>query len=100
MKTYKLNHHEYVNLVRYFAVFSDDYAHESTFNILMDLLTVKFDSTNLYFEVPEKLMQRIAIANLCDMALIQFRDSNGEIDYAGLGDYSKDVLQSIIYHHI
>jgi len=100
MKTYKLNHHEYTKIVRNLAVITDDYGHESTINLLMDLLHVKFDYTNLYFEVPERLMQKVAVINMIDFSLLQLRDSNNEIDYAMLGDYSKDVLLSIIYQHI
>jgi hypothetical protein len=100
MTTYKLNHHEYIKIIRSLAVITDDYGHESTINLLMDLLHVKFDPANLYFEVPTKLMQKIAIVNMCDFSLLQLRDSAGDIDYAGLGDNSKDVILSIIYHHI
>lgn len=100
MKTYKLNHHEYTKLARRMAQHSNLFAHESTLDILMDLLYVKFDAANLYFEVPEKLMQRMAIANMCEMCLAQLRDSGGEIDYADLGDYSIDVINSILYNFI
>lgn len=100
MKTYKLNHHEYTKIIRNIAVITDDYGHESTINLLMDLLHVKFDYNHLYFEVPENLMQKVAIVNMIDMSLIQLRDSAGDIDYAMLGEYSKDVLLSIIYQRI
>lgn len=100
MKTYKLNHHEYTKIVRSLASITDDYGHESTISLLMDLLHVKFDYANLYFEVPENLMQKVAVVNMIDFSILQFRDSGGDIDYAMLGDYSKDVLLSIIYQHI
>ena len=100
MKTYKLNHHEYTKIIRNLATITDDYGHESTIQLLMDLLHVKFDYANLYFEVPENLMQKVAIVNMIDFSIIQLHDSAGDIDYAMLGDYSNDVLLSIIYHHI
>lgn len=100
MKTYKLDHTEYVRLVRDLAALSNYQDHESVLMLLLDLLAVPYDDKNCYFEVHEKLMQCIAIANLCDMAFVQYRDSCGEIDYAGLGDNSKSVLMSIFINHI
>lgn len=100
MKMYKLDHAEYVRIVRTCATIADDYPHESTLNILMDLLHVRFDYENLFFEVPEDLMRRVAIANMCDMAIIQFNDSDGDIDYAMLGNYSKPVLLNILYQYL
>lgn len=100
MKTYKLNHHEYTKIIRNLAVITDDYGHESTISLLMDLLHVKFDYANLYFEVPENLMQKVAIVNMVDFSILQYKDSAGDIDYAMLGNYSKDVLLSIIYQRI
>lgn len=100
MKTYKLNHVEYANLIRHLTVLSDEQSHESVLMLLLELLKVPYDYKNCYFEVREKLMQCIAIANLCNMALIQYNDSHGEIDYACLGDNSKSVLLSIFINHI
>ena len=97
MPKYLLNHKQYAMLVRRCAEINEDYPHESTLNIMLDLLHVQYDYNEGIFDIPEKLMHKIAIANLCDMALLQFRDTNGEIDYAGLNVYSKSVLSSIIY---
>ena len=93
---YKLNHHEYVSIVRRLADIIEWHQIESVKEMIMELLRVRFDDKNLYFEIPEDLMQRIAIVNLCDMSLIQMKDSCGEIDYADLGDHSKRVLCSIL----
>lgn len=93
---YKLSHHEYVNIVRRLADIVKWHESESIKEMIMEILRVKFDDKNLYFEIPEDLMQRIAIVNMCDMSLIQMKDSCGEIDYADLGDYSKRVLRSIL----
>ena len=93
---YKLNHHEYVTMLRYLADTVKWQDTEALKEILMELLDVKYDYKNCYFEVPEELMQQVAIVNMCNMALTQFNDSNGEIDYACLGDHSKRVLWSIL----
>lgn len=96
MNVYRLNHSEYVKLIRQCAEINEFFPGEGVLNVLLDLARVRFDYTNLYFEVPKELMQRIAIMSLCDMALIQYRDSKGEIDYAYLGNYSEMVLNSIL----
>ena len=94
--SYKLAHHEYVNILRRLADIIKWHESEAIKEMIMELLRVRFDNKNLYFEVPEDLMQRIAIANMCDMSLMQMKDSGGEIDYADLGDHSKRVLWSIL----
>ena len=96
MNTYRLNHNEYVKLIRHCSDINDYHPGEGPLNVLLDLTRVNFDFANLYFEVPKELMRRIAIMSLCDMALIQYRDTRGEIDYAFLGDYSEPVLNSIL----
>jgi len=100
MPTYKLNHHEYTKIIRYCHSIYKEIICESTLSVILELLDVHFDHNNLYFEVPEHLMQRIAILNMCDMTLIQYNDSNGDIDYAMLGEHSKTVINSIINHLI
>ena len=94
--TYKLNHAEYVNILRRLADIVKWHDSQAIKEMITELLRVHFDDKNIYFEVHEDLMQRIAIVNMCDMSLIQFKDSCGEIDYADLGDYSKRVLYSIL----
>jgi len=96
MKYYKLNHYEYTKLIRDFAYITDRYASTDTIDMLIELAQVKFDDKNLYFEVSESLMQRIAVANICDMAFVQLHDSDGEIDYAGLGNLSELILRNIV----
>ena len=96
MKEYLLDICEYTKITRHCASIADDYPHEAILNILMDLLHARYDYGSEYYVVPESLMQRIAIANLCDMALIQYHDTRGEIDYAFLGRDSESVLASIL----
>lgn len=97
MQKYLLDHYRYANLVRRCAEINEDYPHENTLDILLDLLHVEYDHKSCFFEVPTKLMQKITIANLCDIALLQLRDTHGEIDYAGLNESSRSVLLDIIY---
>ncbi len=94
--TYKLNHYEYANILRRLADIIKWHESEAIKDMINELLRVQYDDKNLYFEVHEDLMQRIAIVNMCDMSLIQMKDSGGEIDYADLGDHSKRVLNSIL----
>lgn len=93
---YRLDHADYTKLLRICANMADGFRYRDLTDIYIELGQVKFDYKNLYFEVPEDLMCRIAILNMCDMALIQYRDSRGEIDYAGLGDFSEVTLDTII----
>lgn len=100
MPTLKVSCEEYTRLVRSCVTMLDDYSHESTFNVLIELLHAKHDYHTNTFDVSKKLMQKIAIMNLCDMAIIQLRDSGGECDYANLGENSKSILLSIMYEVI
>ena len=95
---YKLNHHEYTNIVRRLADIIKWHESEAIREMIIELLRVRYDDKNLYFEVHEDLMQRIAIVNMCDMSLMQMKDSGCEIDYAYLGDHSKRVLSSILHN--
>ncbi len=96
MKEYLLDHKEYVKQVRMCASIADGCTPDAVRDVLMDLLTVRYDYKAEYFIVPENLMQKLAIINLCDMALIQYRDTRGEIDYAYLGHDSEAILDSIL----
>ena len=92
--TYKLDHHEYINIAKRLADVIKWHESETSNEVLLELLRVRCDEGG-YFKVPKHLMQRIAIINMCDMALTQLNDSCGEIDYADLGDHSKEILLSI-----
>lgn len=94
--TYKLNHHEYVKIVRCCAEIAKYHESEAIKDMVLELLSVHYDRAECYFEVSRDLMQRVAIINMCNMSLIQMQDSCGEIDYANLGYYSKSVLHSIL----
>lgn len=96
MKYYKLDHAAYVKLIRRCAEITEGFASNGSCENLLELARVRFDYENLYFEVPEYLMQSIAVANMCEMAIMQYQDTHGEIDYADLGDFSYDILRSII----
>ena len=94
--TYKLNHKEYTNIVRRCAEISKYHDSESVKDLVFELLDVQYDYANCYFELSEDLMQRVAIVNMCNMALVQYNDSNGDIDYTGLDEYNKPVLIHIL----
>jgi hypothetical protein len=94
--TYKLNHHEYVNIVRRLADVVKWHESEAVNELTLELLRVQYDCKNCYFEVSEDLMQRVAIVNMCDMSLMQMQDSKGEVDYADLGHHSIIVLNNIL----
>lgn len=95
--TYKLNHNEYTSIVRRCAEISNHTESEAVKDLVFELLDVKYDYMNCYFELSEDLMQRVAIANLCNMALVHYNDSNGDIDYTGLDEYNKPVLTHIMH---
>lgn len=94
--TYKLNHAEYLRILSHCTSAHQYHAFGGTQQLLMDLLQCNVMSIDDTIEIPEKLMRRVAILNLCDMAYIQHRDSGGEIDYTGLGEYSFDVINNIL----
>lgn len=93
---YKLTHAEYLRILSHCTSAHQFHAFGGTQQLLMDLLQCNIMSIDDTIEIPERLMRRVAILNLCDMAYIQHRDSCGEIDYAGLGERSLDVLDSIL----
>lgn len=93
---YKLTHAEYLRILSHCTTAHQFHMFGGTQQLLMDLLQCNVMSIDDTIEIPEKLMRRVAILNMCDMAYIQYRDSCGEIDYAGLGEYSLDVLNSIL----
>lgn len=93
---YIINRDKYLQFIRNLANIIDRYDGNDPTDMLIELAQVKSDYASQHYEVYESLAQRIAVANVCDMALIQFRDSNGELDYAGLGNYSERILRNII----
>lgn len=91
-----VNYDEYMKLVSNCIELHRAYDSEGTLNLLNMALMSKHNNTTKSFIVDEALLHNLAVANLCDMALIQFRDSGGEIDYACLNERSVAVLAAII----
>lgn len=93
-----MNHYltptEYTKLMRNIADLASAYDYDTLRLLFIEL--GKIPEEDGIYVISEQLMARIAIINLCDMALIQHRDSNGEIDYAFLGRHSQDITEAII----
>lgn len=87
---------EYMELIRNCISLHCIYNRSSTLDLVTQITKSTHNDICKAFMVDESLLQRIAIANLCDMALMQLDDSKGEVDYAGLGRYSYTALNSII----
>ena len=93
---YKLQNKEYVKIARRLADVIKWHDSEAAKETLIEFLHVRHDEKTDCFDVPEHLMQRIAIINICDMALTQLKDSCGEVDYAYLGLHSDAILSNIL----
>lgn len=93
MKHY-LTSTEYIKLMRNIADLASAYNYDTLRLLFIEL--GKTPEEDGIYAISEQLMTRIAIINLCDMALIQHRDSNGEIDYAFLGRHSPDITENLI----
>lgn len=93
---YKVTRDEYLNILAYCTDIHRTHMFGATQQLLMDLLEINSRQSGDTFIIPERLMRRVAVANLCDMCHIQYRDSNGEIDYACLGRHTIDVIHSIL----
>lgn len=93
---YYLTHAEYLRILARCTTAHQFHMFGSTQQLLIDLLQCNVMSTDGLIEIPETLMRRVAILNMCDMAYIQHRDSCGELDYAGLDKHSLDVLDGIL----
>lgn len=91
-----ISYEEYLDLLTECISLHKGYNNESTLKLLNKALEPTHNSVSKTIMVDDYLLRNIAIANLCSMALIQLRDSNGEIDYAGLGNHSEEVLNHIL----
>ena len=94
---YKLNYVDYTAMVSRLKKCADYFESNAIRNVVSELLQLKYDCRSIYIEVPERLMKAVAIINLCEMGIVQMRDSNGEIDYADCGEHSTDVLMAILH---
>ena len=94
---YRLSYVEYAAMVSRLKKCSDYFESEAIRNVVSELLQLICDRQSLCIEVPERLMKVVAIINMCEMSIVQFRDSNGEIDYADCGEHSTDVLMAILH---
>jgi len=92
----KVTYEEYLRILRYCTDIHHTHMFGNTQGLLIDLLDANTYSTDGTLVIPERLMRRVAIANLCDMCLVQYRDSGGEIDYAGLGVHTVDIINNIL----
>ena len=93
---YKVNFVEYAEMISRLRKCANCFESDAIRNVVTDLLQLRCNSRKLSVEIPERLMKAVAIINMCEMSLIQMRDSNGEIDYADCGEHSADVLMSIL----
>lgn len=96
MDTYAVTHAEYLRLLRFINDVKHTHMYGSLQCLLNDLVDCNVYRTDGMIDVPERLMRRVAIACMCDMSLVQYNDSNGEIDYACLGKYSVDILDKLL----
>ena len=94
---YKLSYVDYTAMVSRLKKCADYFESDAIRNVVSELLQLKYDCRSIYIEVPERLMKAVAIINLCEMGIVQMRDSNGEIDYADCGEHSTDVLMAILH---
>jgi hypothetical protein len=94
---YRLSYVDYAAMVSRLKNCADYFESEAIRNVVSELLQLIYDCQSLYIEVPERLMKAVAIINMCEMSIVQFRDSNGEIDYADCGEHSTDVLMAILH---
>lgn len=93
MKQY-LTPTEYVKLMRNLANLASATKLDVLQTLLIELAQVP-DDDGIY-ELSEQLIARIAIVNMCNATLDQYHASNGEVDYALLGRYSQDIVESIM----
>lgn len=93
---YKLDRAEYLRILSQCTTIHQFHMFGRTQQLLMDLLECNVKSIDDTIEIPEELMRRIAILNMCDMAYIQLRDSNGEIDYTGMGCYAYRIIDNVL----
>ena len=96
MNYYTVTRDEYLQLLRSCTSLHHTHMFSHTQSLIMDLLDVNTYAASDTFDIPEKLMHRIAIANMCDRSLEMHHDSCGEIDFAGLNERSTQVLNDIL----
>lgn len=95
--TYRLSYVDYVAMVNRLKNCANYFESAAIRNVTSELLQLRYDCRSIYIDVPERLMKAVAIINLCEMGIIQMRDSNGELDYADCGVHSTDVLMAILH---
>lgn len=93
---YSVTCEEYLQLLRYCTELHHTHMFGRTQALIMDLLDVNMNRRSVTFIIPDELMHRIAIANMCDRSLEMHHDSGGEIDFAGLDKRSVQVLNDIL----
>lgn len=93
---YYVNHEEYLRILSFCTGIYRTHKYAYVLDLLMEVLDINARQYDEMYVISERLMRRIAIANLCDMGIMQYEDSNGECDYAGLGIHSTSVLKSIL----
>ena len=91
-----VTHEEYLQLLRLCTDIHHMHMFGRTQVLIMDLLDINATQNGDTYVIPEKLMQRIAIAAMCDRSLEMHHDSGGEIDFAGLDKRSTQVLNDIL----
>lgn len=94
---YKLRYVDYAAMISRLKKCADYFESDAIRNVASELLQLRYNCQSLYINVPERLMKVVAIINMCEMSIIQNRDSNGEIDYADCGEHSTDVLMKILH---
>lgn len=94
---YRVSYVEYAAMVSRLRKIAEYFESEAINRVVDKLLRLGYSTQSLYIAVPERLMKAVAIINMCEMSIVQFRDSNGEIDYADCGEHSTDVLMAILH---
>lgn len=93
---YRVSYVEYAAMVSRLRKSAEYFESEAINRVVDKLLRLGYSTQSLYIAVPEGLMKAVAIINMCEMSIVQFRDSNGEIDYADCGSHSISVLMEIL----
>lgn len=93
---YNVTIQEYLRIMSYVYGIHKRYLFVCTQQLLTDLLEINYHQHGDTLVIPERLMRRVAVANLCDMCIIQYEDSKGEIDYAGIGSNTIEVVKAIL----
>lgn len=94
---YRVSYVEYAAMISRLRKIAEHFESEAIDRVVDKLLQLRYTTQSLYIAVPEGLMKAVAIINMCEMSIVQFRDSNGEIDYADCGEHSTDILMAILH---